>query len=145
MKGSNFHPHLTGSEFVRAKRKTATRVKQVALSTLRNKLDRVFSEFIRRRDADSNGMGRCFTCNRWALLECSHFIPRQHTSVRWNELNAAGACSYCNRWGHGEQALFLIALEKKYGRPTVDALMELKHITAKFSRDDLNAMIEGFK
>lgn len=145
MKGANFHPHLTGSEFVRAKRKTATRVKQVALSTLRNKLDRVFSEFIRRRDADSNGMGKCVTCNQYRLLQCGHFIKRQHHAVRWDERNAAGQCMPCNHFRGGNEGEFYHALLKKYGQWTMNLLMSLKHKTVKFSREQLQEMIERFK
>lgn len=119
-------------------------MRKPSIPSLRRKLDKVFSEFIRKRDANAQGMGRCITCNRSALLEAGHFIPRQHRATRWNERNCHGQCSYCNRWQHGAQAEYYLALVKKYGQPTVDSLMRMKHQTVKFTRSDLQAMIEKF-
>jgi hypothetical protein len=142
LKGSNFHPGLTGNEFKRARKKTRTRVKQVALSTLRKKLDKVFSLWVRKRDANAQGMGRCYTCNRFALLEASHFVPRQHQGTRWDERNVHGACSYCNRWQHGNLYAYGVALAKQYGQVMVDELWSSKRQAVKFTRADLEAMIE---
>jgi 5-methylcytosine-specific restriction endonuclease McrA len=136
--------HSLKDEWKRAKKKTATRVKQVALSTLRRKLDLVFSKWIRKRDALPNGLGRCYTCNRHALLEASHFIPRQHAGTRWDERNVHGACSYCNRWQHGNLYAYGLALMKQYGQATVDELWRSKRKAVKFSRDDLTAMIAKY-
>jgi len=114
------------------------------LSALRRDLDRVFSLWVRRRDGDAKGMGRCYTCNRYALLEASHFIPRQHAVVRFDERNVHGACSWCNRWQHGNQAEYYVALVKQYGQETVDELMRLKHTTVKFTRADYEQMLEKY-
>jgi len=136
--------HSLKNEWKRAKKKTGVRVKQVALSTLRRKLDKVFSLWIRRRDADDKGMGRCYTCNRYALLEASHFIPRQHQATRWDEHNVHGACSYCNRWQHGNLAEYYLALVRQYGQRIADGLMELKRTTVKFTRQDLLDLIAKY-
>ena len=114
------------------------------LASLRRKLDQVFSRWIRARDADENGMGRCITCNRWALLECGHFIPRQYKTTRWNELNAAGQCSYCNRWQHGAQLDFYQALTKKHGYPPINELSILKRVNTRFTRSDLEALVAKY-
>ena len=127
-----------------SKRKDVKKRKLPSLKSLRNKLDQVFSAWIRKRDANENGMGRCITCNRWALLECGHFIPRQHKATRWNPLNAAGQCSYCNRWQHGAQGEFLMALTRKYDQVIVSELMRIGKTTAHFKRNDLSAMIETY-
>src|SRR3990167_4271370 len=131
-------------KFAFSRKKDVRKRKLASLKSLRNRLDQVFSLYIRKRDADENGMGRCITCNRWALLECGHFIPRQHTATRWNLLNAAGQCSYCNRWRHGAQGDFLMALTAKYDSRIVSELMRIGKTSVKFHRDDLSAMIERF-
>ena len=60
-------------------------------------LDKLFSEFIRRRA----GHG-CERCGHWKAsyleLECSHFIGRAKKSVRWDEGNAAGLCFGCHQY-----------------------------------------------
>ena len=90
-------------------------------------------------------MGNCITCDKWAKLQCGHFIRRQHTATRWNHLNAFGQCSYCNKWLHGNEAEYYRILVKGYGQDVVDELMRLKRTTVKFSRDQLLEMIERYK
>ena len=119
--------------------------KKRPLSAIRRDLDKAFSAYIRKRDADENGMGRCITCYRWAKLECGHFIPRQHIATRWSETNCAGQCSFCNRWQHGAQAEFYVILVKMYGEKTVNELMASKHKTMKFTRSQLEEMLERYR
>ena len=116
-----------------------------SLAKLTRKLDRVFSAWIRGRDAPDNGRGPCYTCTRMAILECSHFISRQHRSTRWDERNVHGSCSWCNRWQHGNLAEYYVRLVRDYGQSAVDELLALKRKTVKHSRADLEAMIEQYK
>ena len=63
------------------------------------KLDKVFSEYIRRRYADEDGMVKCATCLtelHWKQLDCGHFRVRANISTRWDEYNAAQQCRRCN-------------------------------------------------
>lgn len=115
-----------------------------SLKTLRNKLDLVFSKWIRKRDARPSGLGRCYTCNRFALLEASHFIPRQHAATRWDERNVHGACSYCNRWQHGNLYAYGLELEKQYGQAVVDTLWRSKRQAVKFTHSDLEYLIAKY-
>lgn len=119
-------------------------MKRNPIKTLRNKLDRVFSEWIRRRDANDDGMGPCITCGRWAKLQCGHFIKRQHQAVRWNPWNAAGQCAYCNHRLHGNEGEFYVALVSVYGQHKVDELMRLKQTTVRYRKADYLEMIERF-
>ena len=119
--------------------------KSASLSSLENKLDRLFSMFIRRRDANDEGMGYCVTCGRWAKLQCGHFVKRQHRATRWDERNAAGQCAMpCNHGLGGAQDEFAHHILTKYGQDTLDELMRLKHTTRKFSRDELLELIKRY-
>jgi len=118
--------------------------KLASLKSLRAKLDQVFSLYIRKRDADENGMGRCISCFQWRPLQCGHFQKRQHLALRWHPLAAAGQCVRCNHYLGGNEGAFALALVKKYGEDVVQELMRIKHTTVKFTRDDLSAMIERF-
>ncbi len=113
-------------------------------SSLRRKLDKVFSAWIRKRDTNSEGKGNCITCGQFTELECGHFIPRQFSATRWNELNSAGQCPRCNRWLHGDQAEYYEVMVKKYGQSTVDELMRLKHTTKKYTINELKELIERY-
>ena len=114
-------------------------------ASLRRKLDKVFSEFIRRRDCLPNGIGTCITCGKQRILQAGHFVPRQHRSTRWHPENVWGQCAACNCWGHGEQAEFYLALVRRLGQSKVDELMRLKRQTVKFNREDYETMLEKFK
>jgi hypothetical protein len=116
-----------------------------SLKSLRNRLDLAFSAWIRKRDADENGMGRCISCFQYRPLQCGHFQKRQHLALRWHPLAAAGQCVRCNYFLGGNEAAFALALVEKYSVHLVQSLMELKHKTVKFSRSELEAMIDRYK
>ena len=118
--------------------------KKRSLATLKRGLDKVFSLWIRRRDGDTKGYGKCVTCGKHSLLQASHFIPRQHLSVRWDGRNVHGACAHCNCWLHGNLINYTLFMQKTYGQDVVDELMRLKRTTVKFTRDDYERMIKEF-
>ena len=118
--------------------------KLASLKSLKRKLDKVFSQWIRKRDALPNGIGICITCNRAAVLQAGHFIPRQHHATRWHADNVWGQCAGCNCWGHGQQAAYYVALVKRIGQKRVDELMRLRHTTVKYTRSELGEMIAKY-
>ena len=119
-------------------------MKKPSIPTLRRKLDKVFSAWIRGRDAPDNGIDSCFTCHRHAKLEAGHFIRRQHAATRWDERNVHGQCSYCNRWLHGALDDYYAALVREYGQGTVNELMRMKRTTVKYTRADYEEMIARY-
>lgn len=57
-------------------------------------LDRLFSEFIRKR---ANGKcERCLKPTDFKRLQCAHFHGRANKKVRWDEKNACGLCYGCH-------------------------------------------------
>ena len=51
------------------------------IKNLTKKLDTIFSEYIRRKDANKNGLVECFTCGvikywKGEGMQCGHFISR---------------------------------------------------------------------
>jgi hypothetical protein len=96
-----------------------------------NKLDKVFSEFIRLRDADRQGICKCITCGRffkWNEGDAGHYVQRDRLATRFNEKNVHAQCKYCNRFRSGEQYLHGIAINKKYGKGTAEKLILLSKI-----------------
>ena len=113
-----------------------------SLKSLKRKLDKVFSQWIRKRDALPNGIGICITCNRAAVLQAGHFIKRQHTAGRWDEHNAHGQCAGCNI---REMALeHYEAIIKKYGLEEAQRVRGLRHQTWKPTRSELGEMIAKY-
>lgn len=119
--------------------------KAATLPALRRKLDRVFSEFIRRRDGE---YGKCITCGavkHWKAANAGHFIPRQYLATRYDERNVHLQCVHCNLWRRGNLIEYYAALVKKYGQAVVDELRAKKRTTVRFRRHDYELMIKQFQ
>lgn len=113
--------------------------------TLKIKLDKVHSLWIRMKDADDNGMVFCYTCpefKHYKEMDCGHFITRNRLSIRWDERNTAPQCKGCNIFRNGEQYLFGLGIDKEFGKGTVEKLQDLANKSIKLSRVDLQEMIE---
>jgi len=79
-----------------------------------DKLDTLFSEFVRRRAIQSaGGCERCLTPKfstvkdngvpfpAYKTLQCSHYIGRSNHQTRWDEDDACGLCGACHIYfGH---------------------------------------------
>ena len=124
------------------KSKKPTRSKLVKLA------DKVFSEFIRQRNANELGITECFTCGKqdhWKKLQNGHFQSRKHYSTRWHERNCQVQCSGCNVFRYGEQYKFAKNLDDTY----YDGLAEELHIeankTVKLDNTDLEMLIEKYE
>jgi len=88
--------------------------------TLQAKADKIFSEFIRQRDADQNGLIKCY-CGRlvhWKDADASHFVSRQYLQKRFDEKNVHASCRKCNRFLEGNKEMYSLFLIKKFG-PTI--------------------------
>lgn len=113
-----------------------------------NKLDRVFSEFIRLRDANANGYVRCISCgkiNHWKEVDCGHYVNRKHLSTRWHEKNCNAQCRACNRFDEGNMLGYTKGLVKKYGPSVLDELDMLKHQVSKLSDFEGKLLIKHYQ
>jgi len=122
--------------------------KKPSRSKLVKKLDTIFSQYIRLREADNIGFVECFTCGKkdhWKKLQNGHFQSRRHYATRWDERNCQVQCVGCNMFKAGEQFLFAKALDNKY----YDGISDELHITAqsivKFSNLDIELLITKYK
>jgi len=116
--------------------------------TQRDKLDRIFSEFIRLRDSNKDGYFMCISCGKlvhWKEGDCGHFINRQHMSLRFSEKNCNGQCRSCNRWDEGNNIGYMRGLVKKYGASIIDELYVKKHHTSKLTDFEAKTMIDYYK
>jgi hypothetical protein len=115
---------------------------------LKAKLDRIFSEYIRLRDADANGYCRCISCGAirlWTQMDAGHYVNRQHMSLRYDERNVHAQCRSCNRFDEGNQIGYTRGLIKKYGAGIIDLLEVKKHTASKMTLFDYEALIEHYK
>ncbi len=94
--------------------------------TDQQKLDRLFSEYIRRIHANWKGEVQCVTCGKISLwnkgMDASHFIPRQHLATRYNTSNVFPCCIECNRYHDGKIPEFTKFLQASFGEKIVEEL-----------------------
>ena len=116
-------------------------------STLVRKLDTIFSEYIRKKNADKKGYVKCITSGKkyhFTEVDAGHFISRKEMSTRWEEDNVWPQSRFDNRFRYGRQYVYSLALEKKkQGLPK--HLYKLSKKTVKYSLADLQEMIEKYK
>lgn len=119
-----------------------------SVASLKKKLDTVFSRYIRLRDANDMGFCTCISCGKvdeWKSMHCGHFLSRRYNAIRFDERNAHAQCPACNLFLSGNAAEYLVALEKRYGREVVDELMQMKYQSKRFTRPELEEMIQFYK
>lgn len=124
------------------------KLKQPSISQLDAKLWKVFSEYIRRKDTDSNGIARCVTCGKfghWKEMQCGHFISRRHLSTKFDEKNNGVQCEGCNLFNQGKQYEYSRYIDKKYGPGTANDLLIKSKQPSKFTRFDYEYKIKEYK
>ncbi len=117
--------------------------KKPSRKTIVTKLDKVFSEYIRRRYA-KNGIAECVTCGKkdhWKNLQAGHFMSRKHYATRWDDENVQVQCMACNVYRYGEQYLFA----KYLGQEKADELLARSRTMVKLKDWELEEMIEKYK
>ena len=121
-------------------------MKKIPRSKLIKKLDKVFSLYIRQRNA-INEISTCFTCGKqdhWKHLQCGHFQSRRHYSTRWDEINCQVQCAGCNVFKYGEQFIFGKNLNLEFGEGTSEELYLKAKQIIKFSNNDLEDLITKY-
>jgi hypothetical protein len=123
-------------------KRTAKRVKSikkkkpVTLSSLKHKLDAVFSKYIRNKYA-INGMVACFTCGKVDKVEKmqnGHFISRGYLATRFDENNCRVQCVGCNIFGNGKLFDFEERLKEELGEEFVEEMKKRRHEIVKYDR-----------
>ncbi len=112
-----------------------------------DKLDKVFSIYIRRRYAD-NDIAECFTCGKqdhWKKLQNGHFQSRKHYATRWHEVNCQVQCAGCNVFRYGEQFKFARNLDNTYYDGLAYELYIEANKTVKLDNTDLEMLIEKYE
>ena len=117
--------------------------KKPTRSKLVKKLDTVFSQYIRRSNADNNGYCTCVTCNKtfhWKEIQAGHFMSRKHYSIRWDERNVKPQCVACNLYRAGEQYKYSLFL----GSEVANVLYLQSKEIVKFTNYELEDMINDY-
>ena len=111
-------------------------------------LDRIFSEYIRRRDSDENGIGRCISCGKivhWKEADAGHFVNRSHMSLRYDEKNVNLQCRACNRFDEGNAIGYSHGLIEKYGDSVIEYLKIKKHNFCRLGKFEIDLLKKEYK
>ena len=97
-------------------------------------LDKLFSEFIRRRAIlEVGGCQRCLTAKRdWKELQCAHFHGRVKASVRFDESNAIGICGACHIYFHSHPVEHTEWFVNHLGQEGYDLLKARARVPARY-------------
>jgi hypothetical protein len=117
-------------------------------ATIKRELWKVFSEYIRRKDADHSGYVSCVSCGKtdhWREMDCGHYLrnSERNKQLGGNELwydtrNFAPQCHYCNRFD-GEQAGKVWG--EKMGADIGGELRYRREQAKKWTKDELERKI----
>lgn len=92
-------------------------------------LDKLWSEYVRRRD------GHCTFCGRTeGKLDANHIMSRRHTATRWDVRNGNALCFTCHRRFHDDPPWGAEEAEKHTGIELYIELGRLARQITKFDR-----------
>ena len=132
--------HLTLCFFMKKKIWKSERQK------LEEKLDRIFSVFIRLRDCDKNWIVHCPLCVRkWHRTKSQnmHFRKRTFKKYKFSEINCHAWCEHCNVFLDWNEWVYAIRMIEKYWIETTKKL-KLDKETHKIHTYEFEEMIEHY-
>lgn len=113
-----------------------------------DKLDRIFSQYIRLKYSDSKGLCQCISCTTrkpWNEIQNGHYMSRRYFSTRWSEDNCRPQCVACNIFNQGNIQAYRVSLIKQIGEQRVNLVeARARQETFKYGVFELNAMIQHY-
>lgn len=115
---------------------------------LRDKLDEVFSKYIRLKYSDNNGYCRCISCGSihfWKNIQNGHYMSRRYMSTRFAEDNCRPQCVACNMFNQGNIQMYRRGLIKEIGEQRVDLIeARARQETCKRSAFEYQELIKHY-
>jgi hypothetical protein len=121
--------------------------KKLSYRSLVLKLDRIFSQYIRKRDS-VDGYGACISCGKNLSIKeahAGHYVNRAVMSLRFDEKNVNMQCPHCNTYRVGNSVGYTLGLINKYGKDVIEYLAAAKRKSRKFTCEELEILIKLYK
>jgi len=121
------------------------------VTTVKKRVDKWFSIFIRLRDAailNQQGYVQCCSCgyvDYWKNMDAGHWINRRHNSTRYEETNVHAQCRKCNRFDEGNASGYARFMLASYGSEHMDDLDELHYRIKQFKTGELLTLEAKYK
>lgn len=111
--------------------------------TRKDLADRVFSEYVRLKEADNNWVCTCVTC--WAKMPRTeiqnwHFISRWNMKYRFDDINCHTQDAKCNVMLNGNYQKYTLYMIDRYGREKIDEMINDK-TTKEYKQYEYEEMI----
>lgn len=119
-----------------------------SLSSLKKKLWKLVSEWVRRSSSDQGGTCSCYTCGKlmfWKESHAGHAIPGRTNSVLFDTEVIRVQCPPCNIWGGGQYHVFATNLIKENSMEWWEAKLEAARRTVKYTQADIEEMIRTYQ
>lgn len=118
------------------------------LKTLKAKAWKLFSEYVRRKHADSFGFTTCYTSglrSHWKDLQCGHAIPGRTNAVLFDESICRPQSVSENIFKRGNYPVFTTNLIKENGMEWWEGKLLQSRKPVKLTRDDLQHTISKYQ
>ena len=112
------------------------------------KLWPIFSQYIRQRDADEDGIVYCITCGvrkHWRQVDAGHFVSRNAKAIKYDEKNVHAQCKSCNGFHGGMAFVYGQRIDELYGEGTAENLEAQRFSIAGWTPEYLENLIEEYK
>lgn len=132
----------TKKEQIKKPKKVKTKV-VLSLAQLKKKVQRVVNAYVRKRDENEP----CISCNKWSeSWDAGHYLPMGSKGYfRFEPDNIHKQCISCNRFKHGNLIEYRINLRKKIGWERLEDLEEKRHMSRKWTREELEEIYQRYK
>lgn len=100
------------------------------------KLDRIFSKYIRLRDK------QCVVCGSTDRLQCGHLLSKMSYSTRWSEVNASTQCGHCNIVHNTNPGPYMLWFIDNHGKKELHKLTKEYSSHKKFSNKNIKELID---
>jgi len=112
------------------------------------KAQTIFNRYIRNRDSQ-DGFFTCISCGQTKgheVMDAGHYVPVKGSSaLRFDEYNVNGECKSCNGFDQFHLIGYRRNLIDKIGLDMVEWLEANARTTKKWSRQELEEIIEKYK
>lgn len=128
------------------RKKAENKKKTESVTTLKKKLDAIFSLYIRQK-YEVDGLVECYTCGVQKPLKSmqnGHFYSRSNLSVRWDEDNCRCQCVGCNVYKSGNYIVYTQKMLAELGAEKFAELERKKNMSFSPSKEWLIKQIEFY-
>lgn len=132
----------------RATKRPTKRPKAQSRSQVVKTLDNVFSQYIRLKAMNRDGLVQCVTCPTQLepkYMQNGHYYSRAKYATRWLEENCHPQCARCNIFLKGNYTEYALFMVRKYGIEKVEQMRELSLTSQKITTAELRDKIAYYR